>query len=183
MDEYSITNFSAIPTVRELFRKLGFAVVDSTVRIIPPLPGPGLFRRPARLTWDTSQIASCLDGEALQVFRDHLPFRCYHGLVRAVDGDCYFLLTRSIRKRLPFAKVQYVSDTNVFYKQLDWIRLAACLQTRSVALLLDERFAAGHPIVFSYPLRVTPMLYKSPGALGPSELTPLYSEEFLLSYS
>ena len=117
-----------------------------------------------------------LKGEALQVYNDHLSFRCFHVRIRTHLGECYLIGTRVYRKKLSFFQIHHISNSKIFAKFAGRITMVVCLRIKTVAMVVDERFLQGNTVMLS---KVFPLPYPrvcKPGLLGVNDIDLLYSE-------
>ena len=81
---------------------------------------------------------------------------------------------------MPFAKLYYLSNPELFLYHLQDIRFRVPLALKTVGIVVDSRFLQGKDIPFKKTKNFyMPMLYRS-DHLQPHEVDYLYSEFFLL---
>jgi hypothetical protein len=173
---YTLTIFTGSKEVYAAAKKLGFQDLESHLQIIPPLPSIATWLTSCQIEVDGKYLSEALTGEALQTYRDHLAFRCFHVHVRSPLGECYLVGTRVFRKNLTFAQIYHISDPNVFVKFSSRIAMAICLRIKTVAIATDQRFLGENtiPLSLAWPLP-NRRVYKS-SSLGKNDIDLLYSE-------
>jgi hypothetical protein len=184
----AVTNLSPTAQVLKLLVKLGFTLMDKSERVIVPVVTPGTLMDRCEILTEARAVESALDGDRLRFFRDHqLPYN-HHVLVRALEGDCYLMMNRSLkairgRLRLPFARVHHIGAPEVFTRHTEKLvaRIAASL--RVVAMIVDERMLGGHVPWHSFarPGGKRQAAFRS-DKLTEQDIDGLYTEAVLLNY-
>ena len=176
LKEYTLTMFTGSKEVYAAAKKLGFQDLESHLQIIPPLPSVVTWLTPCQIEVNGKYLNEALTGEALQTYRDHLAFRCFHAHVRSPLGECYLVGTRVFRKNLAFAQIHHLSDSEVFVKFAGRIAAAICLRIKTVAIATDQRFLRGSTVPLSLPWPLpNSRVYKS-SSLEKNDIDLLYSE-------
>tara|TARA_B100002003_G_scaffold240722_1_gene261564 strand:- start:1353 stop:2207 length:855 start_codon:yes stop_codon:yes gene_type:complete len=176
LKDYTLTILTGSQETYAVARKLGFQDLESHVQIILPLPSVATWLTPCQIEINGKQLGDALAGEALQAYKDHLAFRCFHVHVRSPLGECYLIGTRVFRKDLAFAQIHHISDSKVFVKFAGRIAVAICLRIKTVAIATDQRFLGENtiPLSLAWPLPNC-RVYKS-SSLGKNDIDLLYSE-------
>ncbi|MBF0379497.1 MAG: GNAT family N-acetyltransferase [Magnetococcales bacterium] len=176
----SFTNFTPTPSVRAMLLSLGFKEFNSLAHIFPPFPAITTLFAKRKWVFDHDQIKKSLTGNDLKIFEDHVKFpNCCHGVLQTHEGSCYFLANRVDKKGLPFAKIHYISNIDLFLHHLGMIRFKICLKLGSVALQLNQHLLGDNNPPWSMSFNMPSKLYKAEG-LNEEQITTLYSEELLL---
>lgn len=189
LEDVTLTALSPTPQVLRMCEKLGFEVLGQSQRIVFPALDPRRLLDRCEILTDLPAVEAALEGEARKLCRDHrLPFH-RHLLVRSAIGDCHVMLNRSLKHvgkgvRVPVARVHHVSAPDVFRRYLDRIALAAAVQFRTVAMVVDERILGGHAPWHSLPRPGGELLgaFRSKDGVRPEDIDGLYSECVLLNY-
>ena len=181
LKDYTLTNFTASPTVATILRKLGFTEFAVHQRVLLPLPRFAFKQRGQRCDFDARLIRSKLSGEDLQIFTDHQGLDCRHLLLQSDRGDCYVVLKNTERKQLPWAKVHYLSNAQVFHECMESLIAGICFRLRVCGLMVDERYVEGYRFraSLSYPHQRR-AYFKSNSLVDKNLIDTLYSEVVIL---
>jgi hypothetical protein len=176
LKDYVLTIHTVSKETYAVARKLGFENLESHLRIILPLPPVSTWFTFCEVKINDKHLNETLKGEALQAYFDHLSFRCFHVLIRTHLGECYLIGTRVYRKKLSFFQIHHISNPKIFSKFAGRIAMVVCLQIKTVAMVVDERFLQGNAVILSkvWPLPY-PRVYK-PDSLMQNDIDLLYSE-------
>ena len=176
LTDYTLTIHTASKETYAVARKLGFIDLESHFRVILSLPSINILFTSCQIEINKKHLKEILEGESLQAYKAHLPFRCFHVYVRSSLGNCYLIGARVFRKNLPFAQIYHVSDPKVFAKFAHRIASVVGLRIKAFAMLVDERFLEGNSILQSFTCSLSnPRVYKS-NSLGKRDLDLLYTE-------
>jgi hypothetical protein len=176
LKDYTLTIHTASKETYAVARKLGFQDLESHFRVILPLPSVSTWLTSCKIEVDGKNFGKILTGEALQVYKDHLAFKCFHVHVRTPLGECNLIGTRVYRKKLAFSQIHHISHSKIFSKFAGRIAMAICSRINTVAIVVDERFLQGNTVMLS---KVFPLPYPrvcKPGLLGVNDIDLLYSE-------
>jgi len=177
----TLTNLTPNRQVYKILTALGFKEFERSCRLIFPIPASRQFVKKCILTADRDIIGQQLDDDNLTIYNDHLSFKCIHQLLISNHGYCYMVISRTLKRGLPFANIHYISDFNLFVEYIERIRLYLCARLKAVALIIDERILKGKKIRFSAKFRLqAPRLYKS-DILNADDIDGLYSELLVLN--
>jgi hypothetical protein len=183
---YTITNLTMNERAWEITRRLGFKNLDTTVRIIFPVPGLSATRKEEApvIVSDQSRIAAILDPVNLRIFIDHSHYNCGHLVIQDKYGYSYIIYTRkSYRKYncgISYAQILYISDRSAFLRHLNKIKSYFLKSRKYFFLAVDERLIGNATIPYSkaYQLKI-PRMYKSE-VLSREQVDNLYSELVVL---
>ncbi|HSS20760.1 MAG TPA: hypothetical protein VLL54_11850 [Pyrinomonadaceae bacterium] len=177
LKDYTFTNFTASPTVAQILVKLGFTEFAVDQLVLLPVPRSGM----SGVEFSLDDIGENLDGEDRRIFDDHQGLNCRHLLLQSAKGKCYVLLKNTTRKRLPFAKVHYLSNVDVFHECIESLVAGICLRLRVFGLMVDERYLAGRTFRGARPYPHQRKAYfKSSSILDEKTIDTIYSELVLL---
>ena len=178
---YTLTIHTPSKETYTVAQKFGFMDLGSHLRIIPPFPSAFTLFAFFEVNINGKNLSDILKNESLQIYKDHLPFKCFHVHVKTSIGECYLIGSRVHRKKLVFFQAHHISDPKIFAKFSGRITLAICLKINTVGVVIDERFLQGNKVMLStvFPLPY-PRVYKS-DFLGKNEIDSLYSELPVLS--
>ena len=185
LQNYTITNFTPSQTVNTILKKLGFADLKTSQRILFPIPSAALSRlrfsrSQYRCIFDLEKIRQSLSESDQTIFADHQNVPCRHVLIAAANDYCYLVLKNKVHRHLPFARAHYVSNRPLFLAAVDAVRSKICWKLKVAGLMIDERYFGDGTFSYSggYPQQC-PAFFRS-GTLGESEIDTLYSEMILL---
>jgi hypothetical protein len=179
---YTLTNMSGEAHVREVFRRLGFRMLEDRTAIFPPGFSPRRWRRARglRIHRGEGAIRAILDGPEGQIYRDHAPYG-RHLVVEAEEGCCYCLYHVRRRRGLRTALFHYVSHVPLFIRALPALGLHLLRRHGTVLTECDARLLKGAEVPGSLSIqRKFPRLYRS-STLEREEVPNLYSEVVLLN--
>jgi hypothetical protein len=181
LKDYTLTNFTASPTVATILSKLGFTEFAVHQRVLLPLPRIAFTRRGQRCDFDAGLIRSKLSGADLRIFGDHEGLDCRHLLLQSDRGDCYVVLKNTERKRLTWAKVHYLSNAAVFHECMESLLAGICFRLRVCGVMVDERYVEGYRFRASvgYPHQRR-AYFKSNSVVDKNLIDTLYSEVVIL---
>jgi hypothetical protein len=174
----SITYVNLTPTrpLFALFTRLGFAKLDDTKLLMPPLLNlPGLRPWHGKLLTDPAAVRSALGGDDLKTYDDHVGTRCVQFAI--VDGQrrCHIAAGRRVLRNLPFSELLHVSQPSMLGPQVERIVWALCRHFRAVGVAADERLLAGADVrAIKYKLN-SPPLFLSP-RIGREKINNMWSE-------
>lgn len=181
LKDYTLTNFTASPTVATILGKLGFAEFAVHQRVLLPLPRFAFKRRNQRCDFDAGVISSKLSGEDRRIFANHEGLDCRHLLLQSDRGACYVVLKNTERKHLPWAKVHYLSNAEVFHECMESLIAGICFRLRVCGVMVDERYVEGYRFRASaaYPHQRR-AYFKSNSVVDKNLIDTLYSEVVIL---
>lgn len=183
MKDYTITDLSPARHVYEIQKNLGFKDLDASGRLLMPVGRRLLQPKYAvtNLMHDTSVIEKKLEAQDLRIFKDHQPYECSHFLMSGRDRYCYIIYTRLKRKRLAYAHLHYISDSDLFGQAYRDIRKSILSQAKAYFLVIDSRLVKNLklPVSICLPYRA-PKQYLS-ATLKPEQIDNLYSEIVMLN--
>jgi RimJ/RimL family protein N-acetyltransferase len=183
---YTITNLTMNERAWEVTRRLGFKNLDTTVRIIFPVPGLSATRKEEApvIVSDQGKIAEMLDPANLKIFIDHSHYDCGHLVIQDKYGYSYIIYTRKRYRKynydFSYAHIHYISDRSGFLRRLNKIKLYFLKSRKYFFFAVDERLIGNAAIPYSkaYQLKI-PRMYKS-DVLSREQVDNLYSELVIL---
>jgi hypothetical protein len=181
MKNFTLTSHTMSSDTYFIFKKLGFSELEDTLVVIPPLPALQSSSGECRVTINNQTTPKFLSEKDLKIYNDHSALDVNIILAQTEQGYSMMIVSRPIKKNLPFAHLHYVSNLDIFFGCLHKIRLKVCIDLKTVALLVDKRYLNGIkiPKTWEY-LLPHPRLYKS-DHLTKKDITTLYSEMILLN--
>jgi hypothetical protein len=180
LKDYTFTNFTPSHDVATILQKLGFTELQGSEQILLPVPGFSYARTSYRCVFDIEEIGRRLNDVDRKIFTDHQGFNCRHVLVSEGDRYCYLIFKNRVYKRLPFARVHYLSNRELFASSIDSIRTNLCWRLKVAGLMVNSRYVDGQGFSYSRPYpQQCPTFFKS-GSLRASDIDTLYSEMILL---
>jgi hypothetical protein len=181
MKNCTLTSHTMSSDTYFIFKKLGFSDLEDTLVIIPPLPTFKKFSEKCKVTINSKNIPCALNQNDLKIYNDHSGLGVNFILAQNNQSYSLMIVSRPIKKSLPFAHIHYISNLSVFLECIHKIRLNVCVQLKTAALLVDKRYLNGIVIPQTWEYLLThPRLYKS-DHLTKKEITTLYSEMLLLN--
>ena len=174
---WHFTDLSPTKVVGSMLQFLKFQPLDERQAVLLNLPGlPGLG---ARVLHRGADIKAALQGDALQVWRDHAGFPwLQHVLVGRPGRWCHVIYKRRSFKRLPTASVLYLGDAEVFVR--GWRALAGHLLARGIASTqVEARLLPRVPGPSAIRSGFNAKLFLS-DRLQPAQIDLLYSEAVAL---
>lgn len=178
--DLTITNLTGTPTVNTIFRKLGFATLESHTRLF--LPWPSRLRPDS--TWkiwiDPGEDIPDLSSTIKRVMAHHSS-SCNQWIVEGGGSHCYIAFTLGIRWRMRTIRIHHLSNPDLFAQALPELRRVFRTEVGAALAECDDRFVGDRRIPGSrkVPLSAS-RLVRSP-ALLPKDVSNLYSELALLS--
>ena len=182
LDGYTITHFTPCDTVRAVTKRLGFKVLSTQLRILPPsglLPG-NILSDQYTMTYDEQVIEEKLANQDKKILQDHRPYGCGHLLVHDGRDYCYLLYTVVVRHRLPYCHIHYISNKNIFERNERSIRSSLLKQHRASFVAVDARLVPDVKFRRSFKFWAPAhALYKS-SDVNPEQIDNLYSDVVFL---
>jgi hypothetical protein len=180
LKDCTFTNFTPSTGVARILKKLGFAELESSEQILLPVPGFSYARTSYRCLVDLDEIGERLSGMDRKIFTDHQGLDCRHVLLSDGEKYCYLILKNRSYKRLPFARVHYLSNPELFALGIDALRTNLCWRLKVAGLIIDNRYVNGRAFAYAraYPQQC-PAFFKS-STVSASDIDTLYSEMILL---
>lgn len=175
----TVTNLTPIPSVHAIFSRLGFVPLESATRLLyPTLAAPAGWRADARET-DLARILSRLPSWEARVAQDHEGL-VQHLWIPGPDGQhCYLQYERTRRRRLPAAKLLWVTPGTLPAAAVA-VRRALFRVAGAVLVECEERMAGSGPLRGSWRVPLPqPRLFR-PAGLTPADVPSAYSEMPLL---
>lgn len=181
LKDYTITNFTASPTVATILSRLGFTSFEVHQQVIFPLPHLRLKSRSWVCDFDLKEIRSYLNDRDQTIFDDHQHFNCEHLLLRSNGRYSYVVLKKTKRKKMPFAKVHYLSDAENFIESIESLTAMICMRLKVVGVMVDDRYLMEQKLRTSirYPHQ-RKAYFKSGSAPDKNRIDTLYSELVVL---
>ncbi len=180
LKDYTLTCFSSGEEVSSVLQKFGFKPLQVHLMLIPFFPViKSVFSRYSIIIND-SKIKNQLDKYEQKIYRDHLNSNCIHLLIKREDQRCYLVLTKTLRKRLPFALIHYIGNLRLFKESINTINIYICWKLKVLGLLSDFHELKGDNIRYTIMIkRPCPTLFKS-STLERNDVDTLYSEYTIL---
>lgn len=171
----TITNLTSSGTVNAMFRKLGFAELETHRCRLSPLRGWG-----ATTGWKVADV-ELLPPRERRIFEAHESST--HSLTLSGPGGTVILIlyTMTRRRGIRTANLHYISDPSPFHHALAAVRWHLAARNGALAMEWDARFTKD--LAFSG-VRTLPLesarLYRSPG-LQPDQVPNAFTELPLLN--
>ena len=180
--------------VVDIMRRFDFRELDSRWVLMLNLPWGG--ERGAVVT-DPEEIATCLTGEALHVFRDHQELDSLHHLVLRAEGrPCHVmfhlgrrrffdpirvpLLGRPLEARVPCATLLHLSAPELLQGRYATLGRHLLKAEGAILTIFEARQLLARPPLSFRLQSANHRLYRSP-TLAPEQIDNLYSEAVTLA--
>jgi len=181
LKDYTITNFTPVQMVPAILKKLGFAEFKTNQCLLFPVPGFAPAKSTYRCIFAIEKIRPELDDSDQAIFDDHQGFNCRHVLISAGDDYCYLVLKNKVHRHLPFARIHYLSNRNLFLEAIDSVRTKVCLKLKTAGLMVDERYLGANTFRFSREYQGGIAFFKSNSTtIDRNDIDTIYSELILL---
>ncbi len=178
MPNVSWTNLTSTPLVYPLFKKLGFQDLEDTQTLLLPFPSCKKYNDLIEI--NLFPKSSELLGEEQHVQRLHQTLSCQKILIQQGKKRCYCLAVITQYKKLPLAKIYYMSNSEWFGEILPSIRLKLCMKLHVAYLIIEGDIFKEKKIWGAFKKKLAvPRLFKS-DQLSKKEVPLLCSELFVL---
>ena len=180
LKDCTFTNFTPSTGVASILKRLGFVELQANEQILLPVPGFSYERTSYRCLVDLDEIRERLHETDRKVFADHRKLDCRHVLISDGEEYCYLIVKNRSYRRLPFARVHYLSNPELFVASIDALRTNLCWQLKVAGLIVESRYVDGRTFSYSraYPQQC-PTFFKSE-RVSARDIDTLYSEMILL---
>jgi hypothetical protein len=179
---YTLTNLSASDTVSKIMRALKFVELETEIFLLFPKPDAiysAIFSA-AKAIFDREAAFAELSDEEARLFEDHKGIGCIFFVIKTRSAYCFVIADRVDRRRIPFLKIHYVSNAEIFAAHLADVIVSVMLKARVIGVTVDKRFLKSLPVKNVRTVsRPTNKLFKS-DTLSKFEIDSLYSEHVLL---
>jgi hypothetical protein len=169
----TLSSFTANPRFIPILEGFGFKELEDRIYFLPPQLS---FNRKVKVEKDKKAIEKMLQGEPYRIFMDHSDLSCQHILLDTPRGTCYLVFNRTIKKRLPVAFLNYVSDLNLFLHYIQSASIQICSALRVVALMIGGHTVKNHRLHGSIQVPRQFKLWYRSDELTAFDLDTLYSE-------
>jgi hypothetical protein len=183
LKNYTITDFTASDVASKIFKSFHFKDLSIKGFIVPPIPGKkfNFFNKNISLLIDEPEIADYVSHSDQKIYHNHLPYNCHHILLRIGMDYCYIIANRVSRIKIPFLRIHYVSNVDLFIRYIDYIKIRLLFSFKSLALFMDDIIVKGRTIPFSLSVRhKQARIYRS-SSLTAFDIDSLYTELILLN--
>ena len=177
--DVTVTNFSPIPIVERLFRRMRYKTLDTYKLFSPPLIHAWTLLSGYRglIIVEREKIRAVLGSVETQIFDDHQRTRCGHLVILNSEEKCYVVWNRRLKRGVAFSEILYASDATVLRRHFEAVKLQIMRQDRTFLVAIDERLIGKRLPGMSPYRRVS--LFKS-ARLSSEQIDNLYSEVALL---
>lgn len=173
---YHFTMLTPNPRVCEIFQKLRFKTLSDTVVTFPNLPWRLWRRGNEWIEHDAARISERLTDSTRRDFELHRDLPWLEFAAFGSDGDsCLVAFKRERMKRLPSARVVYVSNPTAFHQHLSLLQRHMLFNRGLVLTTVELRFIGSAPALARRSVRYQPKLYLS-STIGDSDVQDFYSE-------
>lgn len=172
------TNLSAAPHTYDFLKRAGFKALTDVKTYILPIPR---IRKIKHISLQLDITAKDLDDEKLQqIYNKHQGLYCKHVLIKNGTESCYCLIVTTRYKKLPLAKIYFISNPVLFKKVIKDVCLSLCLKLQVCYLMVEGDLLKETKITGSWRRPIfPPRLYKS-DKFEKEEIPILCSEFFIL---
>ena len=176
LTDHTVCDFTPTTPVRALSRRLGFRDLDSSLRVLFPVPGVKSAVEKFEFLDDEKQICSQLPAEHRQLFDDHRAEHFGHLLFSVGSSQCYIIYSRVNRWRVPYIHVHFVSDMRQFSEHSVQLRTYIGRSEKTHIVVLNERQTRNMHFPFSFRFAFTNGQLCRPAAAAPPHIDSLYSD-------
>lgn len=173
---YHFTMLTPNPNVAEIFLRLGFKPLGERVAVLPNSPSPTAAVGSNIAEFDRDVIASYLSGSVLRDFELHREIPWLKFLAFGKGSDICLIVYKTGRwKRLPCARIMYISDSAAFDRHVHLMKHCLLLRHGLLVSRVEARFLCRDPRIAYWDRRRQAKLFKSP-TVRDSQISDLYSE-------
>jgi acetoacetyl-CoA synthetase len=177
--ECTFTDFTA-NKVAPILKKFSFQDLAQNLFVQFPLPFPQSLFGGIKVYTQENELTGRLEGLALSIYQDHAGLKCSHLLVETGQQQCYLLYDVVQRKRLPFARIHYISNPQFYLNQAYRFASPACRKAKVYGWMAAENLLRSQKPRFAYTIpQKQSLLFKS-DSLSAQQVDTLYSELQLL---
>ena len=175
LKDHTLTDFTASPDVIAMFKRLGFATLDSHVWVLPKLPlmrGGGL-----RFTQCSGEAAG-LDPVSDKLIADHKGLDCGH--LAFIDGkeSCVVIFSKMTSVKPAHCEIHHIGNPALFRKHHMTVRSRLLEQTGTRYVVVESRLLPGGA-PFAFKLEILEKLFRS-DSVPAACVDNLYTEIVLL---
>lgn len=186
LKDYTITNISSgRKELYQISKKLGFKDLDSYLIILYPLfKISSLLKKKSKVITIKNNIGTFLakDQSLYKLFKEHINYKCCHLLVETKEGKiCYIVFTKVKRKKISFAYIHYISDIDIFIKNVDKLKISIIKNYKIFFIIIEKRFLKGNNVSFSFTNKLCCYKVFKSNCLDKYDIDNLYSELILLN--
>lgn len=177
---YTFTDLSPSGNVIALNQKLRFTSLNTATALVVNVPWPV---KGVRIRTEESDIERVLQGQDMEIFRDHRrTAAARHLVVSRGDEYCYVIFRKDRRKGLPlFASLLYVSNSGLFKETSRVVFSHLLLRHRIPATLVELRIAGSRPPMSPMLSSPRTKMYKGSNVAA-DQIDYLYSELTCVSW-
>tara|TARA_Y100000385_G_scaffold277360_1_gene324228 strand:- start:471 stop:1334 length:864 start_codon:yes stop_codon:yes gene_type:complete len=186
MKDYCITNYIPAKNVYDVSKKLGFKDLDVFENIILPVINPiKCFYNNCSFITKLDDITAFLekakDLYLLKVVNQHKLYRCSFVLIKSKLSYSLILFTRTKRKKITFANIQFISNKKLFYTSLDRFKIMLMWRFKIISPIIENRNLIEGNQLLSIKLKFkNPQIYR--GEINDTSMIDnLFSELILLN--
>ena len=162
--------------VAKILRKVGFKDIDSHLHVILPLPCLNPFKSKIEVLINPEEILAELQPADQKIFQDHKALKCSHLLIKKGNEYAYLIYDKVRKKRLPVARVHYLSSPDFFKNNYRQASFRLCLKANGFGLLIGSHFLGEQKLPFTLLIpQKQALLFKSE-QLQKEEMDSIYSE-------
>lgn len=172
------TNLTSTPTTYPWLEKIGFKPLQNKQTII--LPVPKLTKSNKNIEIITTNSQSIMNPDNLRIYHTHRNLCCQHIIIQVGNSQCYCILVRTRHKKIPLAKIYYLSDADLFRRVIDDIRVSLCWKLKVCYLQIEGDICSDLKMLGAWVKKLyPPRLFKS-DRLSKEQVPILNSEFFVL---
>jgi hypothetical protein len=125
---------------------------------------------------DKDNISEDLSGEPFRIFTDHKDLSCDHIVLDTPRGFCYLIFNPTVKKSLPVAYLDYVSDLDLFLSYIHSVSSQICSRLGAAALMIGAHTLKGKTLRGSLKIERKFKLWFRSDELSSFDVDTLYSE-------
>lgn len=185
MKKQTIVNLTPTQPVYDLSKKLGFLNLESKLVQVFPIPTLRLLKRECQVITDKNLIYKYLSDKERKIFDDHLNLPCEHFVVVSLTSNDYsYFIMKKLQRRWfePFGRIIYISNKDIFFQYLYYLRTYLSLRYSMQSIILSECDTVNQKIDFCRTIdRKIPSQFKS-RKLKAEDISQLYGVPLMLGY-
>ena len=173
--EYTFTDLTA-NKVAKILKKVGFKEIDSHLHVVLPLPNLNPFKGKLKIFSEPEEIQALLNPAEQKIFSDHKSLDCFHILIKKGNGYSYLIYDIVRKKRLPVARMHYISSIDFLKNNYLQASLQLCLKAKVFGFLVGNHFLGEQKLPFTLLIpQKQSLLFKSEH-IQKEEMDSIYSE-------
>jgi hypothetical protein len=177
MKDYTLTNLTPGIKIDQILEKSGFSIFEDKYILYPPFSIP----TKTEVLFDDDIPNDKYDSINADIFSDHKVPGIDCGYVEKDNNCCLFIGKRIYKKKLPFFRINYLSNPELFKSIMIPLANKLCLKYRTSALLIPSGIIQGFKLKTSVEVKLPHPMYFKSESIDAGRIDSLYSELMLLN--